>query len=214
MFILSQNKKDKLEISICRHRKNVIIALKKLDMLYNTACLEQISNKLKYLMLEYVSEQNNLYTNNTLTLMCCSHDMESHIIFKMCGMTKIQQNTRLTYIHPKQIQGYNTYSVLIKRKRINVPPNKCIVESKWVFKKKRGIQLRARLVITGYTKIPGEDFTNKYSPVVTDVKLCVILLMWLLNKYYSNNMYIETEFYTQDYKKKYTLVNQMKWKNT
>ena len=56
-------------------------------------------------------------------------------------------------------------------------PNKHIIESKWVFKKKIDIQFRARLFVRGYTHITGVDFTNNYSPVVTDVALYVILLM-------------------------------------
>ena len=80
-----------------------------------------------------------------------------------------------------------------------MPPNKRITESKWVLKKKIDIKFRARLVVWGYNQIPGVDFTNNYSPVVTDVTLYVILLMWLLNKLYSHNIYIETHFYTQDY---------------
>ena len=59
--------------------------------------------------------KNHLYTNNTLTLVCCRHHTEGHIIFKMRGITKIQKNTRLTYVHPKQIQGYDTHRVLFNQ---------------------------------------------------------------------------------------------------
>ena len=64
-----------------------------------------------------------------------------------------------------------------------MPPNKRITESKWVFNKKRDIKFRAHLFVQGYTQIPGVDFTNNYSTVVTGGTLCVILLMWLLNKW-------------------------------
>ena len=40
-----------------------------------------------------------------------------------------------------------------------MPPNICLIESKWVFKKKRDGQFRAHLVVWGYTQIPGVDFT-------------------------------------------------------
>ena len=75
-----------------------------------------------------------------------------------------------------------------------MPRNKCIIESKWVFKEKRDIQFRERLVLQRYTQIPGVDFTNNYSPESIDVTLCFILLMWLLKNCYSNNIDIETEF--------------------
>ena len=88
-------------MSTCIHRKNVIRALKKLDMSYNTACLNYINYKLKYMVLEYVSDENHLYTNNTLTLACCPHHTEGHTIFKMCDITMRQKNTRLAYVHLK-----------------------------------------------------------------------------------------------------------------
>ena len=62
-------------------------------------------------------------------------------------------------------------------KRINKPPNKGLIESKRVFKKKIDGQFRARIFVRGYTKTPGVDCTENYSPVVTDVTLRVILLM-------------------------------------
>ncbi|MCP4746748.1 MAG: hypothetical protein GY874_11505, partial [Desulfobacteraceae bacterium] len=40
------------------------------------------------------------------------------------------------------------------------------MKSKWVFKVKRNGVFRPRLVACGYSKIPGEDFTENYSPVV------------------------------------------------
>ena len=74
-----------------------------------------------------------------------------------------------------------------------MPSNKCIIEKNWVFKNKRDIQFRERLFVQGYTQVTGVDFTNNYSPLVTDITLCVILLMWLLNKCYSHNIDIETQ---------------------
>ena len=75
--------------------------------------------------------------------------------------------------------------VWIKYKRRNMPPNRHLIYSKWVFKKKRDGRFRARLVGRGYTHIPGIDFTENYSLVVTDVTLRIISLMWLINKWES-----------------------------
>ena len=72
--------------------------------------------------------------------------------------------------------------VCIKSKRGGDPPNICIIDSKWVFKKKIDGQFRASLVARGYTQIPGVDFAKNYSPVVNYVTLHVILIMWLINK--------------------------------
>ena len=67
-----------------------------------------------------------------------------------------------------------------KPKRINMPPNRRIIDSKWVFKKKRDGQFSALLVARGYDQIPGVDFTENSSPVATDIKIRVILLMRLI----------------------------------
>ena len=40
-----------------------------------------------------------------------------------------------------------------------MPPNRRLVDSKWVFKKKIDGGFRARLVAWGHNQIPGVDFT-------------------------------------------------------
>ena len=67
-------------------------------------------------------------------------------------------------------------------------PNRHIIESKWVFKKKRYGLFRARLFAQGYTQITRVYFTNNYSPVVTDAKIRIILLMWLIKKWDSHTI--------------------------
>ena len=64
-----------------------------------------------------------------------------------------------------------------KYKRTNIPPNICVIDSKWVFKKKRDVRFRARLVAPGYNQTKVVDFTDNYSLVVTGVTLSVIILM-------------------------------------
>ena len=63
---------------------------------------------------------------------------------------------------------------MAKPKRRNMPPNRRLIESKFVFKKKKDSQIRAHLISQGYTQIPGVDLTKSYSPVVTDVTLHAI----------------------------------------
>ena len=78
-----------------------------------------------------------------------------------------------------------------------MPPNIRLIDSKWVLKKKGGCQLRARLVAQGYTQFIEVDSTKKYSPVITDITLQVILLMRLTKKWDSHTIDIEIEFYRQ-----------------
>ena len=81
-----------------------------------------------------------------------------------------------------------------KSKIRNMPPNRRLIGSKWVFKKKIDDLFKARIVGRGYTQVPGIYFTNNYSPVVTDVTLRFILLMWLINKWDSQIIDVETVF--------------------
>ena len=64
-------------------------------------------------------------------------------------------------------------------KRRDMPVRRQCVKSKWVFKIKQIRVFCARLVACGDSQIPGIDFTDKYVPVVKDVILCVLLLVWL-----------------------------------
>ena len=75
-----------------------------------------------------------------------------------------------------------------------MPPNRRLNESKCVFKNKVYGQFRERIVAQRYTKLSGVDFIKNYSPVLTDFPLCVILLMWLSNKWESQTIDTETEF--------------------
>ena len=75
-----------------------------------------------------------------------------------------------------------------------MPPNRRLIDSKWVFKNKRYGQFRALLVVWGCTQVPGIDFTENYSPVVTDFMPGFILIMWLINKWDSQTTDIETAF--------------------
>ena len=60
--------------------------------------------------------------------------------------------------------------------------NRHLIDSKWVFKKKIYVPYRARLVARGSTQITGVELSKKYSPEVTYITLCVILLMDIINK--------------------------------
>ena len=57
--------------------------------------------------------------------------------------------------------------------------NKRLVGSKWVFKIKRNGVYRARLVAKGFSQIPGEDFTENFSPVINRRRFYRKLLLGL-----------------------------------
>ena len=72
--------------------------------------------------------------------------------------------------------------------------NRHLIDPKWVFNKKRNGQYRAHLVSWGYTQIKGVYLTKNYSPVINDITLCAILLMWLINKWYSQTVDFGAQF--------------------
>ena len=59
--------------------------------------------------------------------------------------------------------------------------NKRLVGSKWVVKIKRNGVYRARLVAKGFSQIPGEDFTENFSPVINDMTFRIVLTRMILD---------------------------------
>ena len=61
----------------------------------------------------------------------------------------------------------------IDRKKI--PSNRRLTGNKWVFKIKRDVTYRARLVALGYSQIPEVDYTETFAPVAQDVSFRIAL---------------------------------------
>ena len=79
----------------------------------------------------------------------------------------------------KEFRDMLSKQVWRKCKKDEVDPERRLVGCKWVFKKKKNGVYRARLVALGYSQIPGVDFTDNFAPVVNDVSLRLVLMMWL-----------------------------------
>ena len=75
-----------------------------------------------------------------------------------------------------------------------MPTERQLVDSKWIFKKKRYGKFWAHMVAWGYTQNTGLDFTKNYSSMITYVTLRATLLIWLINKWASQTIYVETVF--------------------
>ena len=75
-----------------------------------------------------------------------------------------------------------------------IPKDRRLIGSKWVFKKKRNGVYRARLVGLGYSQIPGVDHKDNFSPVVTDTTFRCVLVIALLNEWNMEVVDIETAF--------------------
>ena len=75
-----------------------------------------------------------------------------------------------------------------------VPMNKCPFGMKWVFKVKTDGRYRARLVALGYRQIPGIDFTDLHTPVMSEVTFRILLLMKMSYEWHMTKVDIEKAF--------------------
>ena len=87
-----------------------------------------------------------------------------------------------------------------------VPCNRMLLGSKWVFKKKKDGQYRARLVAKGYNQIPGVDFTDLFAPVMNDITFQIILILVIIYGWDMTLINVEAAFlngklYKKIYKK-------------
>ena len=65
-------------------------------------------------------------------------------------------------------------------KRKDHPNDRRLGGCRWVFKVKRNGMYCIRLVAKGVSKMPGIDFKDNYSPVVTDVTFRVVVARILI----------------------------------
>jgi hypothetical protein len=79
-------------------------------------------------------------------------------------------------------------------KRKEMPEGKKCIKCKWVLDIKRNGIFRARLVACGYSQIPGQDFTNAYSPAMNDITIHIMLLTKLVHNLESKLADVETAF--------------------
>jgi len=74
-----------------------------------------------------------------------------------------------------------------------------IIPVKWAFKKKREVdgttRYKCRIVVKGFMQIPGTDFTEYFSPVVTDATIHMLYAMTLWHPTWTCHMFdVEAAF--------------------
>ena len=94
----------------------------------------------------------------------------------------------------KEFGKMNKMKVWKKIKRSEMPKGRRCVKHKWVFEIKRNGVFRARLVACGYSQVPGVDFTETHAPVVNDITVRVLLIAWMIWKFYAMIGDVETAF--------------------
>ena len=71
----------------------------------------------------------------------------------------------------------------IYEKNSDVPKNKRLIGSRWVFEHRKDRQFRARIVAQGFTQIPGNYFKYSHAPVINDVTFHLLLIEWYINSH-------------------------------
>ena len=94
----------------------------------------------------------------------------------------------------KEINNMIKLNVWIKVNQNQIPEDKRCVKFKWVFNIKQDGTFWARLVACGYSQIPGIDFNESYSPVISDIGYRILILVRLMNNYKVFLIDVETAF--------------------
>jgi hypothetical protein len=95
----------------------------------------------------------------------------------------------------KEFSDMKKRMVWVVMKKKDLPEGVRLLGAKWVFKKKKNGVYRARLVAKGYDQIPGVDYTENFAPVVNDVTIRTVLVLWLKNKHWVATLIdVETAF--------------------
>ena len=95
----------------------------------------------------------------------------------------------------KELTKMNQYKVY---KVVKKPSNRQIIKHKWIFDIKRNGVFRARLVACGYSQVPGIDFTDSFSPVITDACFRLLIVIEMIYKLKSKIIDVEVAFLNGD----------------
>ena len=79
-------------------------------------------------------------------------------------------------------------------KRRDLPNGRKCAKCKWVWKIKRNGVFRARLVVCGYSQIPGVDYQEHFAPVINDITWRILLIAMMIWKLDAWLIDIETAF--------------------
>ena len=80
----------------------------------------------------------------------------------------------------KELKKMEDRRVRVPHKIKDVPPDKRLVQHKWVLEIKRNGIFRARLVAKGFTQVGGSDFDQIFSPMINDITFRLMLVMKII----------------------------------
>jgi hypothetical protein len=166
--------RDNVNVNVNKNEKKVNNALKKLNTFFNPT-IQGLSNY------SLMSAIDSGYTE--------PQDFEAAWHHNDAEERKFWQEAI-----KKELQSMIEKGVWQKANKNNIPDNRRLLGTKWVFKKKSSGVFRARLVALGYNQVPGVDYSANYSPVINEVTMRIILLMKLIKNWSMELIDVETAF--------------------
>ena len=125
---------------------------------------------------------------------------------------KEKSNWRTVISIRKEIGSMIERGVWRKTDRKKIPSNRRLIGNKWVFKIKGDGTSRARLVLLGYSQIPGVDYTDNFALVAHDVFFRITLARMIVENLDSLVMDVETAFLYGEIDEEMFMNHQLEWK--
>ena len=75
-----------------------------------------------------------------------------------------------------------------------LPKEHLLLKCKGVFESKRGDTYGSRLVTMGFIQVPGVDFTYSFSPIVSNVVVCILLILCMMYGWDTKMIDVEQTF--------------------
>jgi hypothetical protein len=97
-----------------------------------------------------------------------------------------------------EIGKMNRQHVWKEMKKQDLPSGRQCIKYKWIFDIKRDGRFRARLVACGYSQVPGVDFQESYSPVISDVVFRILIVCQILWRLSAVVLDVEVAFLNGD----------------
>jgi transposase InsO family protein len=169
-----QNNEDQEDIqpkkaTTVSQRTNLNTELRRLNTFYNPTTYNQ--NKSNDVMLEMAHVVIDVGMYNALV----SDPKEPETFQSACNHQDKDERDKWRESIKKELNSMIDKKVWEVKKKHEIPSDRRLIGSKWVFKRKKNGVYRSRLCALGYSQIPGLDFTDNFAPVVNEITFRILI---------------------------------------